>query len=59
MLGDDVIELDRWVEGYKLSFPKINKPATGVNLGSEPFRLEMASIEGQIAFSWEDTAKFY
>ena len=59
LLGKYLKELDRWVEVYKLSFPKLNKPATGVNLGSETFRLEMASIEGRIAFSWEDTEKFY
>ena len=59
LLGRYLKELDRWVEVYNLSFPKLNKPATGVKLGSETFRLEIAGIEGRLEFSWEDVKKFY
>ena len=59
LLGSYLKELDRWVEVYNLSFPKLNKPTTGVKLGSGPFRLEIASIEGRLEFNWEDAKKFY
>ena len=59
LLGRYLKELDRWVEVYNLSFPKLNKSATGVKLGSETFRLEIAGIEGRLEFSWEDVKKFY
>ncbi len=59
LLGRYLKELDRWVEVYNLSFPKLNKPATGVKLGSETFRLEIAGLEGRLEFSWEDVKKFY
>ena len=29
LLGKYLKELDRWVEVYKLSFPKLNKPVIG------------------------------
>ena len=59
LLGSYLKELDRWVEVYNLSFPKLNKSTTGVKLGSAPFRLEIASIEGRLEFNWEDAKKFY
>ena len=59
LLGRYLKELDRWVEVYNLSFPKLNKPATGVKLGSETFRLEIAGLDGRLEFSWEDVKKFY
>ncbi|MBT7202581.1 MAG: hypothetical protein HN867_03700 [Deltaproteobacteria bacterium] len=59
LLGSYLKELDRWVEVYNLSFPKLNKSTTGVKLGSAPFRLEIASIEGRLEFNWEDAQKFY
>ena len=59
LLGSYLKELDRWVEVYNLSFPKLNKPATGVKLGSETFRLEIVGIEGRLEFSWKDAKKFY
>jgi len=59
LLGSYLKELDRWVEVYNLSFPKLNKPTTGVKLGSAPFRLEIASIEGRLEFNWEEAMKFY
>ena len=59
LLGRYLKELDRWVEVYNLSFPKLNKSTTGVKLGSAPFRLEIASIEGRLEFNWEDAKKFY
>ena len=59
LLGRYLKELDRWVEVYNLSFPKLNKSTTGVKLGSETFRLEIAGIEGRLEFSWEDVKKFY
>ena len=59
LLGSYLKELDRWVEVYNLSFPKLNKSTTGVKLGSAPFKLEIASIEGRLEFNWEDAKKFY
>ena len=59
LLSNYLKDLDRWVEVYRISFPKLNKLATGVKLGSEPFKLEVAGLEGRLEFSWEDPKKFY
>ena len=59
LLSNYLKDLDRWVEIYRISFPKLNKLATGVKLGSEPFKLEIAGLEGRLEFSWEDPKKFY
>ena len=59
LLGRYLKDLDRWIEVFKISFPKLNKLTTGVKLGPKPFKLEITSLEGRLEFSWEDSKKFY
>ena len=59
LLGRYLKDLDRWIEVFKISFPKLNKLTTGVKLGPKPFKLKITSLEGQLEFSWEDSKKFY
>ena len=59
LLGRYLKDLDRWIEVFKISFPKLNKLTTGVKLGPKPFKLTINSLEGRLEFSWEDSKKFY
>ena len=59
LLGRYLKDLDRWIEVFKISFPKLNKLTTGLKLGPKPFKLEITSLEGRLEFSWEDSKKFY
>ena len=59
LLGRYLKDLDRWIEVFKISFPKLNKLTTGVKLGPKPFKLKITSLEGRLEFSWEDSKKFY
>ncbi len=59
LLGRYLKDLDRWIEVFKISFPKLNKLTTGLKLGPKPFKLEITSLEGRLEFSWVDSKKFY
>jgi hypothetical protein len=59
LLSSYLKDLDRWMEVYKISFPKLNKPATGVELGSKSIKLEISGLEGHIEFNWDDPKNFY
>ena len=59
LLGRYLKDLDRWIEVFKISFPKLNKLTTGVKLGPKPFELKITSLEGRLEFRWEDPKKFY
>lgn len=52
-------DLDRWVEVYEVSFPKLNKAATGVSLGSNPLQLTLSSVEGRLTLQWPTPELFY
>ncbi len=51
--------LDRWVDVYRVSFPKLSKATLQEARGSENIQLVVSGLKGQAVLQWEDLTLFY
>ena len=51
-LGQHIYELDRWVDPYLVSFPKLSKRSINLEVGEKPLELIITSIEGTLRLTW-------
>ena len=54
-----VIELDRWVEVYLVSFPKLAKSVLQEQSGEKDFKMTLTSLHGRILLTWKQAQLFY
>ncbi len=54
-----MIELDRWVEVYLVSFPKLAKAVLQEESGTKDFQMTLTSLNGRILLEWKQSQLFY
>jgi hypothetical protein len=59
LLKKHLRDVDRWVEVYEVVFPKLNKPAVGVPIGTTLPQLIISGVQGRVELSWPEPTLFY